>query len=84
MAMEDTNLHAVVDQDGAAILDIERGRVSMLNLTGMHVWQGIQCGDSVEKIISSLAYETGEDIQLIDGDVRAFIGVLKEKGLIRY
>ena len=66
MAMENTHLHAVVDQDGAAILDLDRGRVSMLNPTGAHVWQGIQRGDALEDVISSLAHETGEDIQVID------------------
>jgi hypothetical protein len=84
VAMENTHLHAVVDQDGAAILDLDRGRVSMLNPTGAHVWQGIQRGDALEDVISSLAHETGENIQVIDRDVREFVGVLKQKGLIQY
>lgn len=82
--MESTHVHAVVDQDGAAILDLERGQVSMLNPTGAHVWQGIQRGDTVEDVISSLAHETGESIQVIDRDVREFVRVLKENGLIQY
>lgn len=84
MAMEDTYVYAIVDQDGAAILDTERGRLTMLNPTGAHVWQGIQRGDTVDNIIASLAQETGGDIEVIDRDVRAFTDVLKEKGLIRY
>lgn len=82
--MEDTYPHVVIDQDGAAILNLERGRLTMLNPTGAHVWQGIQRGDTVENVISNLAQETGEDIEVVDRDVRAFMGVLKEEGLIRY
>lgn len=82
--VENTNLNAIVDQDGAAILDPERGWLTMLNPTGAHIWQRIGRGDAVDDIISNLAQETGEDIQVIDRDVRAFIAVLKEKGLIRY
>lgn len=82
--MEATYVHVVVDQDGAAILDLERGRISMLNPMGVHVCQGIQRGDTIEKVISTLAHETGEDIHIIERDVRAFLGVLREQGLIRY
>jgi hypothetical protein len=84
VAIENKALHAIVDEDGAAILDVERGQVSMLNPTGAQVWQRIKCGDSVATIIADLASETGADIQVIDRDVRGFVEVLKQKGLVQH
>jgi hydrogenase maturation factor len=80
---ENTRLRAVVDRDGAAILDIERGLVSTLNRAGAYVWQRLHAGTAVETIIEELAHETGEEIHLIEHDVREFVEVLKEKQLLR-
>jgi hypothetical protein len=81
--MKNPNLHAVVDQDGAAILDIERGLVSTLNPTGAYVWQRLHAGATIETIVADLAHVTGEDIHLIEHDIREFIRVLKEKQLFQ-
>ena len=82
MATEQPHLHAVVDQDGAAILDIERGLISTLNATGAYVWQGLQRGNALETIIANLADETGEDALKVEHDVREFVETLKEKHLL--
>ena len=78
MAIENLHLHTVVDRDGAAILDIERGLVSTLNSTGAYVWQGLQRGASLETIIANLASETGEESLLVEGD--AEVGVVRTEG----
>jgi hypothetical protein len=82
MATDNTHLRAVVDQDGAAILDIEQGLISMLNTTGAYVWQGLQRGDALETIIANLARETGEDALIVERDVREFVETLMEKHLL--
>jgi len=81
--MNKPHLHVVADQDGAAILDIERGSVSTLNPTGAYVWQRLHAGATIETIIADLARETSEDIHLIEHDVREFIEALKEKQLLQ-
>ena len=50
MAMKNSHLQTVVDQDGAAILDIDRGQVSKLNPTGAFVWQRLQRGETIEEV----------------------------------
>jgi hypothetical protein len=82
MTKEKSHLHSVVDQDGAAILDIDRGLISTLNATGAYVWQGLERGEPLETIIANLTRETGEDALVIDRDVRGFLDSLKQKHLL--
>lgn len=77
------HLHSVVDPDGAAILDIDRGLISTLNPTGAYVWQALQRGEAVETIVTNLARETGEQATTVERDVRDFIGRLKEQHLLK-
>lgn len=74
-------LHTVVDQDGAAILDIEHGLISTLNSTGAYVWQRLERGEPIETIIVNLARETGEDRLVVARDVREFTETLKSHHL---
>jgi hypothetical protein len=82
VAMKNSHLQTVVDQDGAAILDIDRGQVSKLNPTGAFVWQRLQRGETIEEVIANLACETGEEIRVIERDVREFVELLKEQRLL--
>jgi hypothetical protein len=79
---KDPQLRTVVDQDGAAILDVERGLISTLNPTGAYVWERLQRGETIETIILDLAHESGEEVFLVDRDVRVFIEALREKRLL--
>jgi hypothetical protein len=83
VAKENSYLQTVVGQDGAAILDIDRGQVSTLNSTGAFVWQRLRRGETIEAIIANLACETGEEIHVIECDVREFVELLKEKRLLQ-
>lgn len=76
------NLRAIVDDNGAAILDIERDAISSLNPTGAYVWQGLDRGETLERIIANLARDTGEDELLVDRDVREFVRTIAEKHLL--
>jgi hypothetical protein len=82
MAIESNHLHSVVDQDGAAILDIERGLISTLNPTGAYVWNELERGEALETIIANLARESGEDALVVERDVREFVEALKENHLL--
>lgn len=84
MTIENPHLHTVVDQDGAAILDVERGLISTLNPTGAAVWQGLKRGDALETIVANLARQTGEEALTVERDVRDFIETLKENHLLSH
>jgi len=82
MATAYRDLRTVVDQDGAAILDVERGLISTLNPTGAYVWAGIQRGEPVETIVLNLALKTGTEHSIVDRDVREFIANLTANRLL--
>ena len=82
MAIENRHLKTVVDQDGAAILDIERGLISTLNDTGAYVWDKLQRGDSLSSIVADLARETGEKSLIVERDVLEFLEDLKQNQLL--
>jgi len=81
MPNRDLHLRAVVNQDGAVILDTKLGTISTLNPTGAYIWQALARGESVEAIAARLAHETGEQIDLVTRDVREFIDSLEEQQL---
>jgi Coenzyme PQQ synthesis protein D (PqqD) len=82
MVSQTSNLKAIVSEDGAVILDIERDSMSTLNPTGAYVWQGLQRGDTIETIIANLASETSEDHLIVERDVRGFVAELQQKQLM--
>jgi hypothetical protein len=82
MTIDRNHLHTIADQDGGAILDIERGMITTLNPTGAFVWQRLQRGEVLETIVANLAYETGEDAAIVERDVHKFAEILKENHLL--
>jgi hypothetical protein len=77
-----THLRAVVNLDGAAVFDPERGELSNLNPTGAYVWEGLRQGKHLETIIEQLARDTGSDPTIVDREVRSFLEELKAKHLM--
>ncbi|WP_058186493.1 PqqD family protein [Terracidiphilus gabretensis] len=75
-------LRAVVNTDGAVILDTCRGEISTLNSTGAYIWEALRRGETVSLIVSRLATETGERPETIELDVQEFIHCLEEKQLL--
>jgi Coenzyme PQQ synthesis protein D (PqqD) len=82
MVSQGPNLKAIVNEDGAVILDIDHDLMSTLNPTGAYVWQGLQRGETIEMIISNLSRDTGEDSLLVEPDVREFVAELQQKHLM--
>ena len=79
--MTGIGLHTAANEDGAAILDVERGEISTLNATGAYIWQALQRGQALDTIVHDLARETGAETEVVDRDVRNFIETLKAKHL---
>jgi Coenzyme PQQ synthesis protein D (PqqD) len=75
-------IRSTVDEDGAAILDIERNQIITLNATGGFVWERLKQGEPVERIIQELAQVAGTDAPVVDEDVRVFIDQLTEMRLL--
>ena len=82
MTHEKAHLRTIVNQDGAAVLDTERGTISTLNTTGGYIWQALERGESEEEIIDGLAGETGESPDVIRQDVKDFIAALHSQNIL--
>lgn len=76
-----SHIRSAVEADGAAILDIERNEIVTLNATGGFVWDRLRRGESVDSIVRELSEATGTDLDVVEADVRAFLGQLAEKHL---
>lgn len=82
MISQQKHLRAIVNQDGAAILDNESGTITTLNATGAMVWQALERGDSAEAITARLRQLTGEPIEAIREDLATFIEALTRQNLL--
>jgi hypothetical protein len=84
MAHDKAHLRTVANQDGAAVLDTERGTISTLNTTGAYIWQALEQGTREEEIVEGLAHETGESLDVIRQDVSGFIATLHEQKILEF
>lgn len=82
MASQNAHLRAIVNQDGAAILDTQAGTMSTLNTSGAYVWQALERGEDLETIATGLARETGEEVDAVRKDVQDFIDALEKHDLL--
>ena len=81
MTGENSHLRSIVNQDGAAILDVKAGRISTLNTTGAFVWQALERGEHLEAIAADLAHATGAPVDAVTDDIAAFIDSLRKQDL---
>ncbi|WP_158822478.1 PqqD family protein [Granulicella sp. S156] len=82
MSLPLSELSTVVNQDGAAILDVSRNQITTLNSTGGFIWDRLQKGLTAEQAIQELATETQTDPAIVERGVRAFLEQLKSEGLL--
>lgn len=73
---------SIVDEDGAVVLDVERGVVMTMNAAGGFIWRRLQERSTLDAIAHELAHETGTDIGVVDRDVHAFADRLRAAGLL--
>lgn len=71
------------NREGAAVLDISRNQILVLNSTGAYIWNLLQQGVREEEIVARLASETSTDPKSIGDDVCKFINHLKAERLVQ-
>lgn len=76
------HIRAIVDHDGAVILDMRNDSMLTLNRTGGYVWTKFGEGESMHEIVHDLAWDTGEDPIVVEEDVRQFLDALLANQLI--
>ena len=72
------HLRTVANDDGAVILDVDRGVITTLNTTGAFVWERLQRNQPLDSVVADLAQETGQDPAIVRRDVNEFASRLEE------
>ena len=82
MGSRQSHLRAVVNRDGAAILNAGAGKIFTLNATGAFIWQAVERGEPTENVALELANRTGAEIEVVRQDVAEFIESLTKQNLL--
>jgi hypothetical protein len=77
-----SHLRAIVDQDGAVILDIRGNAMVPLNSMGGYIWNKLQEGSSVNEIVRELVRDADVDAATIESDVHSFLEQLSTMHLV--
>lgn len=82
MAISDSDISSVVDQNGAVVLDAKRGLIMTMNATGGFVWTRLERRMTLDRIARELAQESGAEIGVVEADLHAFAEELRTAGLL--
>jgi hypothetical protein len=69
-------------QDGAVILDIQRGRVIRLNLTASFIFQCLERGETESQIVEGISEYFRISPEVAHTDVADFLNSMKQQGLV--
>lgn len=73
---------SVVNDDGAVLLDLDRGLLFSLNPIAAVIWQQLSEHRSVEEISRYLVERCGAPLDRVEADVAAFIRELSQQRLV--
>jgi coenzyme PQQ synthesis protein D (PqqD) len=71
------------NQDGMIVLDIERGRMLRLNVTGSLIFERLQQGQTESQIIEGISQEFHLSRDITQTDVGEFLKSMEQAGLVR-
>jgi hypothetical protein len=77
------HVNAVVDGDGAILLDLAKGKYFSLNGLGAEIWQRLELGESVADIEAHIRRTRAVSTEAVGEDVTRFIEGLANAGLLR-
>jgi hypothetical protein len=77
-----TDVCAVIDDDGAVLLDVRGGKYFSLNGVGALIWQELAAGKAPSDIATQLSARFGVPAVDVQSDVDEFITRLRSKRLL--
>jgi len=69
-------------QDGAIVLDVQQGQMFNLNRVGSRMLELLEMGSAEPEIVDAISQEFSVSREMVEGDVREFIGTLKKNRLV--
>lgn len=75
-------VRAVCDDDGAVLLDLNRGKYFSLNGTAARIWNAIESGDAISDIEVRLRELPGADLRHVHDELASFVAALQRAELV--
>jgi Coenzyme PQQ synthesis protein D (PqqD) len=69
-------------QDGAIVLDVQQGQMFNLNCVGSRMFELLEMGSAEPEIVDAISQEFSVSREMVENDVREFIGTLKKNRLV--
>ncbi len=69
-------------QDGAVVLDIQRGKMFSLNLVGSKILHLLERGYAEDVITAQISHEFGAQEEIVRADLKEFVQMLTRHGLL--
>lgn len=76
------DVHAVIDADGAVLLDVKHGQYFSLNDVAAEIWAKLEKGWSCDAIAHYVSEEFAITLEAALHDIEAFLLTLTEKRLV--
>lgn len=77
-----SSIRSTHGQDGAIVLDVERGQMFNLNLVGSKILELLEKGSDEAQIVIAISKDFHADRDVVATDVREFLESLKRHKLI--
>ena len=75
-------VRATHGKDGAVVLDVQRGRVLRLNVTGSVIFECVQQGQQESQIIDLIAQRFSVSHEVAQVDAYEFLESLQKEGIV--
>jgi hypothetical protein len=76
------HIRSVIDDDGAVLLDVQKGTYFSLNNLGVEVWRRLERGQTLGQIEQEIAQDFAVPSDDVSRDVQRFVRALEEKALL--
>lgn len=76
------DVSAIMDVDGAILLDTKAGKYYSLNRVAADIWRGIEGGESLDEVARDLASRYGQPPDEVMSDVQTLVASLQRLGIV--
>jgi Coenzyme PQQ synthesis protein D (PqqD) len=76
------DVSAILDRDGAILLDTKAGKYYSLNRVGADIWRGLEAGQPIEQVVTDLATRYGQPPDIVLNDAHDLIASMQRLGLV--
>jgi hypothetical protein len=76
------DVSAIMDRDGAILLDTKAGKYYSLNRIAADIWRGIEAGHPLDAVVADLQTRYDQPHEAIASDVESLVTSMQRLGLL--